>query len=92
MDIIQTQENGTLVIDLPNVFMRYEPAKKEIFARDKRDLHNEPACYSTVKRPVRKTWDALVSAAAANHDITHRDVMSVMNANNCRYHYWCMVD
>jgi hypothetical protein len=66
--------------------------RKEIFARDLTDLHNEPAIYTKTVRGIDKAWTAILATNLILTDMSLSDVNSVLREHKVRTHYWCMVD
>jgi hypothetical protein len=76
-----------------NVWVEYRRNDKQIFARDLKDMNNEPACYTKGKRGLDKVWDALVKVfATQGNSVTHHTVMTTFSSMGMPYHYWCMMD
>jgi hypothetical protein len=79
----QTMQNSKCAIE-------YRENDKEIFARDLTDRFNEPAIYTKTKRGLRNAWVSI--QLTWNDNTTMHDVLTILQANKIRCHYWCMVD
>jgi hypothetical protein len=70
--------------------VEYDPEKKEIAGRDFTDKWNEPAFYSKSKRGMEVAWAEVEFKFTP--ETTMHDLLTILENNHIRVHYWCMVD
>jgi hypothetical protein len=71
-------------------YFSYNIEKGEMFARDLRDMNNEPSCFNRTKRSLRKAVEKVI---AGWHSGTKMyDIIDTMQSCGIRMHAYCAVD
>ena len=71
-------------------FIEYREDKKEIFGRDLTDQNNDSAFFTKSKRGLKKAWAEVVKQFTP--ETRMHDLLTIMQNNGVKMHYWCMVD
>jgi len=70
--------------------VEYDPERKQISGQDLTDGWNDPAFYSKSRRGIKVAW-AEIKFKFTPETVMH-DLLVILQDNNIKTHYWCMVD